>query len=85
MSIHDCTSFISLKLTFRNMPTPTFDKWLEDAEFKDWIKKVDNNIQSGCKRCWKNDISLGNMSSEALKHHAKGKKHCKAREEGTEV
>ena len=69
------------------MPKQTFfsDKWLEDAEFKDWIKKVDNNIHFGCKRCKKNDLSLGNMGSEALQKHAKGKKHCKAREEWIEV
>ena len=69
------------------MPKQTFfsDKWLEDAEFKDWIKKVDNNIHFGCKRCKKNDLSLGNMGSETLQKHAKGKKHCKAREEWIEV
>ena len=87
MSIHDSISFISLKLNFRNMPKQTFfsDKRLEEAEFKDWIKKVDNNIHFGCKRCKKNDLSLWNMCSEALQKHAKSKKHCKAREEWIEV
>ena len=65
------------------MPKQTFfsDKWLEDAEFKDWIKKVNNNINFGCNLCKKSDLSLGNMGSEALQKHAKSKKHCKAREE----
>jgi len=69
------------------MPKQTFfsDKWLEGAEFKDWIKKVDKDIHFGCKWCKKNDLSVQNMCAKALQKHAKGNKHCKAWEEWIEV
>ena len=56
------------------------DDWLTDPNWS-WVRKVDGNpFFVKCSLCSKSNaknISLSNMGFEALKSHAKGKKHQK--------
>ena len=49
-------------------------QWLDDDEFKSWIKPSKRENQANCKLCRK-DIELSNMGRQSLVSHALGKKH----------
>ena len=49
--------------------------WLQETEFKSWIEKDENNLlRARCRVCCTH-IELSNMGLQALRSHAKGKKH----------
>lgn len=53
--------------------------WLTDPEFMKWLSKdPKSNQRVLCKACNGAVIQLGNMGKQALKMHAKGKKHQNA-------
>ena len=50
------------------------ERWLSDKRFKDWLVPTQTKREARCKRC-KKSFALLNMGVQALKSHAKGKKH----------
>ena len=56
-------------------PTYFFRKWCIDPEFSGWICESTNTKQFGCRQCKKHIIALSNMGIEALRSHARSKKH----------
>lgn len=51
--------------------------WLDDPEFKSWIRRVDNKPKNAyCVLCC-TEFSLSNMGKQALRSHMKSQKHTK--------
>jgi len=48
--------------------------WLEDKEFKSWLRKDKEKTNAKCCLCHKT-ISLSTAGRSALTEHASGKKH----------
>lgn len=50
--------------------------WLNDPEYKDWLREVPDAKRAKCNLCQK-DINLASMGISAVKSHARGDMHKK--------
>jgi hypothetical protein len=68
-------------------PTYFHDGWLKVENYKEWLKKLPDNTQFGCKWCnpSRNTFRLGNMGERAVLSHMGSNKHIDAKKHQDEL